>query len=124
MSIDTKKLIDMYKSMVRIRGFEERVCKEFASGNIAGFVHLYTGEEAVAVGVCASLNVDDYITSTHRGHGHLIAKGGKLDRMMAELYCLSSTLSRIINMHRLLRLPLSVCYQTLLIEQVPMVFPE
>ena len=86
MSIDTKKLIDMYKSMVRIRGFEERVCKEFASGNIAGFVHLYTGEEAVAVGVCASLNVDDYITSTHRGHGHLIAKGGKLDRMMAELY--------------------------------------
>jgi len=71
---------------VRIRTFEERVRKEFAMGNIPGFVHLYSGEEAVATGACASLRPDDYITSTHRGHGHLIAKGGKTDRMMAELY--------------------------------------
>lgn len=83
---DNKKLIDMYRRMVRIRVFEERVAKEFAAGNIPGFVHLYSGEEAVAVGACANLKSEDYITSTHRGHGHLIAKGGKTDRMMAELY--------------------------------------
>ncbi|GAI94986.1 unnamed protein product, partial [marine sediment metagenome] len=78
--------LDMYRTMVRIRIFEERVFKEFTAGNIPGFVHLYTGEEAVATGACANLRPDDYITSTHRGHGHLIAKGGSTDRMMAELY--------------------------------------
>jgi TPP-dependent pyruvate/acetoin dehydrogenase alpha subunit len=83
---DKKELIDMYRKMVRIRLFEERVVKEFAAGNIPGFVHVYSGEEAVAVGACANLRTEDYITSTHRGHGHLIAKGGKTDRMMAELY--------------------------------------
>jgi len=72
--------------MVRIRTFEERVAKEFAAGKILGAVHLYAGEEAVATGACTNLRPDDYITSTHRGHGHLIAKGGKTDRMMAELY--------------------------------------
>ena len=86
MPIEKEKLIDMYRTMVRIRTFEERVAKEFAAGNIPGFVHLYVGEEATATGACANLRPDDYITSTHRGHGHLIAKGGKTDRMMAELY--------------------------------------
>ncbi|MFC1931091.1 thiamine pyrophosphate-dependent dehydrogenase E1 component subunit alpha [Chloroflexota bacterium] len=86
MEIEKAKLTDMYRTMVRIRTFEERVRKEFAAGNMPGFVHLYSGEEAVATGACANLKPDDYITSTHRGHGHLIAKGGKTDKMMAELY--------------------------------------
>jgi len=86
MPIGKEKLIDMFKTMVRIRAFEERVSKEFAAANIPGVVHLYIGEEAIATGACANLRPDDYITSTHRGHGHLIAKGGRTDRMMAELY--------------------------------------
>jgi len=86
MPIAKEKLIEMYTTMVRIRTFEERAAKEFAAGKIPGFMHLYIGEEAVATGACANLRPDDYITSTHRGHGHLIAKGGKTDRMMAELY--------------------------------------
>jgi pyruvate dehydrogenase E1 component alpha subunit len=86
MAIGKEKLINMYSVMVRIRDFEKRTHKEFAAGNIPGFVHLYAGEEATATGACANLKPDDYITSTHRGHGHLIAKGGKTDRMMAELY--------------------------------------
>jgi len=86
MPIEKEKLRDMYRVMVRIRTFENRAYKEFAAGNIPGFVHLYAGEEAIAAGTCANLRPDDYITSTHRGHGHLIAKGGKTDRMMAELY--------------------------------------
>ncbi len=86
MPIEKEKLIEMYRTMVRIRTFEERVSKEFAAGNIPGHVHLYIGEEATATSACANLRPDDYITSTHRGHGHLIVKGGKTDRMMAELY--------------------------------------
>ena len=86
MAIEKEKLIDMYRVMVRIRTFEERACKEFAAGNIGGALHLYTGEEAIATGACANLRSDDFITSTHRGHGHLIAKGGKTDKMMAELF--------------------------------------
>jgi len=86
MAIEKEKLINMYKVMLRIRTFEERVFKEFAAGHIGGFVHLYTGEEAVATGACANLRLDDYVTSTHRGHGHVIAKGGRTDLMMAELY--------------------------------------
>jgi pyruvate dehydrogenase E1 component alpha subunit len=86
MPIEKEKLIDMLKTMIRIRRFEERVVEKFAAGEIPGFVHSYIGEEAVATGACANLRPDDYITSTHRGHGHLIAKGGKTDRMMAELY--------------------------------------
>jgi pyruvate dehydrogenase E1 component alpha subunit len=86
MGTEKEKLVELYRVMVRIRTFEERVAKEFEMGNIPGFVHLYVGEEAVATGTCANLRPDDYITSTHRGHGHLIAKGGKTDRMMAELY--------------------------------------
>jgi TPP-dependent pyruvate/acetoin dehydrogenase alpha subunit len=76
----------IYDRMVTIRAFEERVAKLFADGRIPGFVHLYAGEEAVAVGVCAHLGDRDYITSTHRGHGHCIAKGVPLGEMMAELF--------------------------------------
>lgn len=86
MSIDTEKLLWMYTNMLRIRRFEEKVAELFAVGKIPGFVHLYIGEEAVATGVCAHLRKDDYITSTHRGHGHLISKGGDLKLMMAELF--------------------------------------
>ena len=86
MAIEKEKLLDMYRTMARIRHFEERVAREFAEGNIPGSVHLYIGEEAVATGAIAHLRKDDYILSTHRGHGHLIAKGGKTDRMMAELF--------------------------------------
>jgi len=85
MPIEKEKLIEMYRTMVRIRTFEEKALKGFEAGDIGG-VHLYIGEEATATGACANLRPDDYITSTHRGHGHLIAKGGKTDRMMAELY--------------------------------------
>ncbi len=77
---------NLLKCMVRIRMFEEMVEKQFASGEIPGFVHLYIGEEASAAGVCESLSSKDYITSTHRGHGHCIAKGGDPKKMMAELY--------------------------------------
>jgi acetoin:2,6-dichlorophenolindophenol oxidoreductase subunit alpha len=76
---------ELYKLMLTIRRFEEQTARMYAEGEIPGFVHLYAGEEAVAVGVCARLARDDFITSTHRGHGHLIAKGGDLRRMMAEL---------------------------------------
>ena len=80
------KLIAMYRTMLRIRRFEEKCSKEFSAGRIPGTVHLYIGEEAVATGACAVLNTDDYITGTHRGHGHVIAKGASTDRMMAEIY--------------------------------------
>ena len=77
---------ELYRSMRKIRQFETRAAKLFTSGRMPGFLHLYMGEEAVAVGVCANLRKDDYITSTLRGHGHIIAKGGDLKYMMAELY--------------------------------------
>ena len=76
----------MYRKMIEIRQFEEAAGGLYQRGELPGFLHLYIGEEATAVGVCATLNDDDYITSTHRGHGHLIAKGGKRSRMMAELF--------------------------------------
>ncbi|GII64900.1 pyruvate dehydrogenase E1 component subunit alpha [Sphaerisporangium krabiense] len=78
--------LEMLRQMVRIRRFEERLALLFKRGRLPGFVHLYLGEEAVAVGVCSALRDDDRITSTHRGHGHLIAKGAQVDRMMAELF--------------------------------------
>jgi TPP-dependent pyruvate/acetoin dehydrogenase alpha subunit len=86
MDIPRETLLLMYERMLKIRHFESRVRDLFAAGEMPGFVHLYLGEEAVAVGVCAALNRDDSITSTHRGHGHIIAKGGDVKRMMAELY--------------------------------------
>lgn len=76
----------MYRTMVRIRGFETNVERLFAEGKIPGFVHLYLGQEAIATGVCAALREDDYINSTHRGHGHCVAKGGNLTEMFAEIY--------------------------------------
>ncbi len=85
MDLTKEKMIDMYITMRKIRMFEERVEELFAAGKIPGFVHLYIGEEAVATGACATLRRADYITSTHRGHGHLIAKGGETKLMMAEL---------------------------------------
>ena len=86
MSLTNEQMIDMYRNMTKIRTFEERVAELFAAGKIPGFVHLYVGEEAVATGVCANLRADDYISSTHRGHGHLISKGGDIKLMMAELF--------------------------------------
>ena len=80
------KIVSMYEGMLKIRHFESRVRDLFAAGEMPGFVHLYLGQEAVAVGACAALEEGDYITSTHRGHGHIIAKGGDVKRMMAELY--------------------------------------
>jgi pyruvate dehydrogenase E1 component alpha subunit len=78
--------LQLYETMQRIRGFETAVIELFARGKIPGFLHTYVGEEAIAAGVCANLRPDDKIISTHRGHGHLIAKGGRLDLMMAELF--------------------------------------
>jgi pyruvate dehydrogenase E1 component alpha subunit len=86
MSLSTSKLIDMYEQMVQIRLFEEELIKLIGMGKSLGAVHLYVGEEAVAVGVCSTLQDDDYIVSTHRGHGHCIAKGVDLKYMMAELF--------------------------------------
>jgi pyruvate dehydrogenase E1 component alpha subunit len=84
--ISKEKLLWMYERMRLIRAFEDRVAELFAEGKLPGFVHLYAGEEAIAVGVCAHLTDRDYITSTHRGHGHCIAKGVDVASMMAELY--------------------------------------
>ena len=85
MKVSKEAMKDMYLRMVRIREFESKAQSLFADGKIPGFVHLYLGEEAVATGVCECLRDDDYITSTHRGHGHIVAKGGDLKLMMADL---------------------------------------
>ena len=77
---------EMLRQMLMIRRFEERASADYLAGKIYGVVHCYIGEEAVAVGVCSTLKRDDRIISTHRGHGHCIAKGADLNRMMAELY--------------------------------------
>src|SRR5262245_7844655 len=84
--ISTDTILDIYQRILRIRRFEEEVGRLFKNGQLPGLVHLYIGEEAVGAGVCAALRDDDYITSTHRGHGHVIAKGGDVKRMMAELF--------------------------------------
>ena len=76
----------LYRTMVTIRLFEEKVGELFTAARIHGAVHLYLGQEAVATGACAALEAEDYITSTHRGHGHCIAKGGRLDSMLAEIF--------------------------------------
>ena len=84
--LDEKSLLDAYRVMRTIRNFEERIHDEFATGEIPGFVHLYAGEEASAAGVCMNLDNRDTIASTHRGHGHCIAKGVDVNAMMAEIY--------------------------------------
>jgi TPP-dependent pyruvate/acetoin dehydrogenase alpha subunit len=84
--ISNETLLDMHRRMVRIRTFEESAGKLMEDGKIPGALHLYVGQEAVAAGVMVHLSNQDWITSTHRGHGHLIAKGGQFDRMFAELF--------------------------------------
>ncbi|HTS34916.1 MAG TPA: thiamine pyrophosphate-dependent dehydrogenase E1 component subunit alpha [Candidatus Solibacter sp.] len=84
-SDNKEKWLRTYRQMVRIRMFEEQVNELYTRALMPGLAHLYSGEEAVAVGICEALNVDDYITSTHRGHGHCLAKGASPDRMFAEL---------------------------------------
>jgi|SRR5579862_946334 len=83
--INIKHWLHIYRQMVRIRVFEEHVNQLYTRALMPGLAHLYIGEEAVAVGVCEALRKDDYITSTHRGHGHCLAKGASPDRMFAEL---------------------------------------
>jgi len=78
--------LQLYRTMLRIRQFEEKLVELKARQAFPGLLHLYIGEEATATGICAALRQDDYITSTHRGHGHCIAKGADISRMMAELY--------------------------------------
>ncbi len=85
MELTTDVLMDMHRRMVRIRLFEEAAGKLAEAAKLPGFLHLYVGQEAVAAGVCATLSDQDQITSTHRGHGHLVAKGGQFNPMMAEL---------------------------------------
>ena len=86
MALDNKELIEMYRTMLTIRRFEERVSKEFIDGKVLGYVHVYIGEEAIATGVCKNLRLTDRIVSHHRGHGHCIAKGADIRRMMAEIF--------------------------------------
>ena len=83
--IEVEQWLRMYRRMLMIRLFEEQVNELYTGALMPGLAHLYIGEEAIAVGVCEALNMDDYITSTHRGHGHCVAKGAALDRMFAEL---------------------------------------
>jgi len=84
--IKNETLKMMYRKMLTIRRFEERAIQEYENGNLYGFIHSYIGQEAIAVGVCSHLRIDDRIVSNHRGHGHCIAKGADMKRMMAEIF--------------------------------------
>ncbi|MFH6567083.1 MULTISPECIES: thiamine pyrophosphate-dependent dehydrogenase E1 component subunit alpha [Pseudomonas] len=94
MSLGKSELLRAYRKMREIRVFEERLHQENTTGDIPGFIHLYCGEEAIAVGVCENLEDTDYIGSTHRGHGHCIAKGCDIHGMMAEIFGKDSGLCR------------------------------
>src|SRR5881227_609803 len=83
--MELEQHLHMYRQMAKIRAFEEQVNELYKGAKMPGLAHLYVGEEAVAVGVCEALRRDDIITSTHRGHGHCLAKGAAVDRMFAEL---------------------------------------
>ena len=85
-AISKEEVLRLYRVMLTIRRFEERIVVDYHSGAIPGIVHSYIGQEAVATGVCTNLRLDDRIISNHRGHGHCIAKGADLNRMMAEIY--------------------------------------
>jgi TPP-dependent pyruvate/acetoin dehydrogenase alpha subunit len=85
-AVSRELLAKAYRRMGTIRAFEERIRLEFENGNIPGFVHLYVGQEASGVGVCVELEDEDYIGSTHRGHGHCIAKGCDVRPMIAEIF--------------------------------------
>jgi TPP-dependent pyruvate/acetoin dehydrogenase alpha subunit len=84
-SVDVEQWLHMYEQMLKIRRFEEQVDELYKSGKMPGLAHLYIGQEAIAVGVCEVLEKDDFITSTHRGHGHCLAKGATVNQMYAEL---------------------------------------
>lgn len=84
--LDQQTALAMHRAMCRIRYFEEAASAKYKEGELPGFIHLSIGQEACAAGVCAALETSDYITSTHRGHGHCLAKGGDAKRMMAELF--------------------------------------
>ena len=86
LQLSREELVKAYSQMTSIREFEERVHEEFSAGNIPGFVHLYAGEEASAVGLCMQLGEQDVVASTHRGHGHSIAKGCDIKGMMKEIF--------------------------------------
>jgi len=94
MQLSRDQLVQAYRRMATIRAFEERLHEEIAKGEIAGFTHLYCGQEAVAVGVCEHLTDDDFIVSTHRGHGHCLAKGVDVKGMMQEIYGRSTGLCK------------------------------
>src|SRR6202162_629009 len=85
MPLSRQTLETLYQTMVRIRRFDERTIELFNAGHVKGTAHSYVGQEAVATGACAHLTKDDSVISNHRGHGHCIAKGARLDFMMAEL---------------------------------------
>src|SRR3982750_1757786 len=84
MKLSGEQLESLYTTMWKIRRFDERTAELFVEGLVKGTAHSYVGEEAVAAAACANLREDDYIVGTHRGHGHCIAKGARVDRMMAE----------------------------------------
>jgi len=84
-NLSKSQISKMYQGMIKIRYFENKIVELYSSGKMPGIAHLYIGEEAVAVGVCANLTSRDFITSTHRGHGHVIAQGADLKKMMAEI---------------------------------------
>ncbi len=84
--LSNEQMVHMLRQMIRMREFDERAARLMEQARVKGSVHLYCGEEAIGVGVCEALNPDDYITSTHRGHGHLLAKGGDPRLMYAELF--------------------------------------
>ena len=86
MPVNNEDLKTMFQKMLTIRRFEERAIREYEAGNLYGFIHSYIGQEAIAVGVCAHLRIDDRIVSNHRGHGHCIAKGADMKPMMAEIF--------------------------------------
>lgn len=86
MAVSRDTLLYMYETMVNIRGLEERIIEEVSKGNITGAGHSYVGQEAVATGVCANLGIEDYVASSHRGHGHTVAKGVSIKGIMAELF--------------------------------------
>ena len=87
MQLSKDKLIDAYTRMKKIRVVEETMRDEFAKGTVPAFIHLYIGQEAIASGICVELNDDDTIASTHRGHGHCLAKNSNLERMTMEIFC-------------------------------------
>ena len=87
MQLSKDKLIDAYTRMKKIRVFEETMRDEFAKGTVPAFIHLYIGQEAIASGICVELNDNDTIASTHRGHGHCLAKNSDLERMTMEIFC-------------------------------------